>query len=130
MANAHDFIMNLENGYDTVLKDRGVVLSHCQKLRIAIARAILKDTPILIVGESTSQLESLTDQSIQDSLWNLMNNRTTIVIAHRVSTLMRMDRILLFDSGTIVGDGTHTTLARDNVLYKKLLDTQIGGFIC
>lgn len=128
-AHAHDFIVSLSSGYDTQVGERGVRLSGGQRQRIAIARAILKNAPILIFDEATSQLDSVTENKIQDSLWNLMQNKTTLVIAHRLSTLMDMDRILVFDKGNIVEDGSHEELLTKDGFYKKLWEAQIGGFL-
>ena len=109
-ANAHEFIVTLSRGYDTQVGERGVRLSGGQRQRIVIARAILKNAPILILDEATSQLDSVTENQIQDSLWDLMQDKTTLVIAHRLSTLLNMDRILVFDQGSIVEDGSHEEL--------------------
>lgn len=128
-AYAHEFIVTLSQGYDTQVGERGVRLSGGQRQRIAIARAILKNAPILILDEATSQLDSVTESQIQDSLWDLMQNKTTLVIAHRLSTLLHMDRILVFDQGSIVEDGSHEELLERDGLYKKLWDAQIGGFL-
>lgn len=128
-AHAHDFIQKLSQGYNALVGERGVKLSGGQRQRIAIARAILKNAPILILDEATSQLDSVTENHIQESLWNLMENKTTLVIAHRLSTLLHMDRILVFDQGKIVEDGTHSELLELNGLYKTLWNTQIGGFL-
>lgn len=128
-AHAHEFIFKLPEGYESLVGERGVKLSGGQRQRIAIARAILKNAPILILDEATSQLDSVTEQLIQDSLWNLMQDKTTIVIAHRLSTLLRMDRILVFEQGKIVEDGTHQELVVRNGLYKTLWDAQVGGFL-
>jgi ATP-binding cassette subfamily B protein len=128
-AFAHDFITQLPEGYNTLVGERGVKLSGGQRQRIAIARAILKNAPILILDEATSQLDSITESQIQESLWELMQDKTTIVIAHRLSTLLDMDRILVFDKGKIVEDGTHKKLLSNNGLYKTLWDAQIGGFL-
>jgi len=96
---------------------------------LQIARAILKNAPILILDEATSQLDSVTESHIQDSLWALMQDKTTLVVAHRLSTLLHMDRILVFDQGKIVGDGTHQELLQKAGLYKTLWDAQVGGFL-
>jgi len=128
-AFAHDFITKLPEGYNTLVGERGVKLSGGQRQRIAIARAILKNAPILILDEATSQLDSITENQIQESLWKLMQSKTTIVIAHRLSTLLDMDRILVFDKGKIVEDGTHKELLRKNGLYRILWDAQVGGFL-
>ncbi|MDF1757566.1 MAG: ABC transporter ATP-binding protein [Legionellaceae bacterium] len=128
-VNAHDFIVSLPNGYATLVGERGVKLSGGQRQRIAIARAILKNSPILILDEATSQLDSVTESLIQDSLWELMQNKTTIVIAHRLSTLLHMDRLLVFDQGKIVEEGSHEELLASCGLYKKLWDAQVGGFL-
>ena len=128
-AHAHEFIIELANGYNSLVGERGIKLSGGQRQRIAIARSILKNAPILILDEATSQLDSLTESKIQESLWNLMQNRTTIVIAHRLSTLLCMDRILVFDHGNIVQDGKHADLLHQKGLYKTLWDAQVGGFL-
>lgn len=128
-ANAHDFIVQLSDGYNSLVGERGVKLSGGQRQRIAIARAILKNAPILVMDEATSQLDSITEQDIQTSLWALMQNKTTIVIAHRLSTLLNMDRILVFDKGQIIEDGTREDLLSRNTLFKALWDSQIGGYL-
>jgi len=128
-AYAADFINHLSHGYATLVGERGAKLSGGQRQRIAIARAILKDVPILIFDEATSALDSITEQHIQESFLELMHNRTTIVIAHRLSTLLRMDRILVFDHGNIVEDGTHQQLLRNDGAYRRLWNAQVGGFL-
>ena len=128
-AYCHEFIEKLPKSYDSLVGERGVKLSGGQRQRIAIARAILKSAPILILDEATSQLDSLTESLIQKSLWELMQGKTTIVIAHRLSTLLHMDRILVFDKGKIVQDGTHDELLANGGLYKNLWDAQVGGFL-
>lgn len=128
-AHAHDFIIALPHAYDSLVGERGVKLSGGQRQRIAIARAFLKNAPILILDEATSQLDSMTEQCIQDSLWKLMQNKTTIVVAHRLSTLLHMDRILVFDKGKIVEDGTHQQLLAKKGLYSMLWKAQVGGFL-
>ena len=129
VAHAHEFIEKLPQGYEALVGERGVKLSGGQRQRIAIARAILKNAPILILDKATSQLDSMTENLIQESLWNLMQNKTTLVIAHRLSTLLQMDRILVFDKGIIVQDGTHTDLLKKGGLYKRLWDAQVGEFL-
>lgn len=128
-ANAHEFIIKLPQTYESLVGERGVKLSGGQRQRVAIARAILKNAPILILDEATSQLDSVTEGYIQESLWKLMQGKTTIVIAHRLSTLLHMDRILVFDQGRIVEDGTHNELLTTGGLYKTLWDAQVGGFL-
>lgn len=128
-ARAHDFIMKVPEGYDALVGERGIKLSGGQRQRIAIARAILKNAPILILDEATSQLDSVTEQEIQAILWEVMQDKTTIVIAHRLSTLLRMDTILVFDAGVIVEQGSHSALLQKNGLYKQLWDAQVGGFL-
>lgn len=128
-ANAHEFILRLPQAYQTHVGERGIKLSGGQRQQIAIARAILKNSPILILDEATSQLDSVTENTIQESLEQLMRNKTTIVIAHRLSTVLNMNRILVFNKGCIVEDGTHNELLTLNGTYKKLWDAQIGGFL-
>ncbi|CZH34679.1 ABC transporter ATP-binding protein [Legionella pneumophila serogroup 1] len=128
-AHAHEFISLLSEGYKTLVGERGVKLSGGQRQRIAIARAILKNAPILMLDEATSQLDSITESNIQESLWDLMQGKTTLVVAHRLSTLLHMDRILVFDKGHIIEDGTHTELLNRGGLYKTLWDAQVGGFL-
>ncbi len=160
-ANAHDFIQNLPQGYDSMVGERGIKLSGGQRQRIAIARALLKDAPILIMDEATSQLDSVTEQLIQGRLWALMDrptrvidtpnmqatetpaeadhralkttqsgsSKTILVIAHRLSTLLHMDRILVFDQGKIIQDGPHQTLVAQDGVYQALWNAQIDGFL-
>lgn len=128
-AHAHEFIVKLPQGYYSLVGERGVKLSGGQRQRIAIARAILKNAPILILDEATSQLDSVTESVIQESLWELMQGKTTLVVAHRLSTLLHMDRILVFDRGKIVEDGAHQALLAKAGLYKTLWDAQVGGFL-
>lgn len=129
LAHCHEFIEKIPRGFEARVGERGTKLSGGEKQRIAIARAILKDAPILILDEATSSLDSLTEQYIQESLEKLMQNRTTIVIAHRLSTLSRMDRLLVFDQGRIVEEGTHETLLNQDGLYTKMWKMQVGGFL-
>lgn len=128
-AHCHEFIMQLTKGYQSLVGERGIKLSGGQRQRIAIARAMLKNAPILILDEATSSLDSVTEKHIQDSLHVLMANRTTIVIAHRLSTLSEMDRILVFENGQIIEDGTHQDLIQANGHYAKMWEMQAGGFL-
>lgn len=128
-ASAHAFIKDTVNGYDTLVGDRGVKLSGGQRQRIAIARAFLKDAPILILDEATSALDSDTESTIQKSFERLARGRTTIVIAHRLSTLRNMDRIIVLDHGKIIEQGSHNQLVRSGGVYSRLWKMQSGGFI-
>jgi ATP-binding cassette subfamily B protein len=129
MAHAHEFIKDLSQGYETLVGERGVKLSGGQRQRIAIARAMLKDAPILVLDEATSALDSESEKLIQDALWQLMEGRTAIVIAHRLSTIQRMDRIVVLDQGKIIEQGTHQELLGKNGTYAKLWAHQSGGFL-
>ncbi len=126
---AHDFIKTLPEGYDTLVGERGVKLSGGQRQRIAIARAMLKNAPILVLDEATSALDSESERVIQKALWELMKDKTAVVIAHRLSTIQRMDRIVVLDEGIIVEEGTHATLLKKDGLYARLWSHQSGGFI-
>lgn len=128
-AHAADFIDKLPNGYETEVGERGVKLSGGQRQRIAIARAILKDAPILVLDEATSALDSESEKLIQDALWELMQGRTTIVIAHRLSTVQRMDEIVVLKDGAIVQQGSHNALLKKGGAYADLWRHQTGGFI-
>lgn len=129
LAHCDEFIRNIPSGYEAKIGERGTKLSGGEKQRIAIARAILVNAPILILDEATSSLDSVTEKYIQESLDKLMQNRTTIVIAHRLSTLSRMDRILVFDKGKIVEEGAHAALMSQGGLYAKMWNMQVGGFL-
>lgn len=125
IANAHEFIVHLEKGYHTNIGDRGGKLSGGQCQRLAIARAVLKNPPILILDEATSALDTESERLVQDALVNLMKNRTAVVIAHRLSTIRNADRIIVLDSGKIVEEGTHNELTAKNGIYKRLCDLQL-----
>lgn len=128
-ASATDFVIKLPDGLDTIVGERGVKLSGGQRQRIAIARALLKDAPILVLDEATSALDSESEKLIQDALTKLMKGRTSIVIAHRLSTIAKLDRIIVLDNGKIAEEGTHTSLLAQDGIYAKLWAHQSGGFI-
>ena len=124
MAAAHDFIMDLSKGYDTLIGDRGVRLSGGQRQRIAIARALLVRPAILVLDEATSSVDTRTDRTIQQALEELMRERTTIVIAHRLATIRRVDQIIVLDDGRIVARGTHDELLADSEAYRAIYELQ------
>jgi ATP-binding cassette subfamily B protein len=127
LANAHDFIAALPRGYRTLVGERGVKLSGGERQRVALARAFLADAPILILDEATSSLDSESEALIQQAIERLMTGRTAIIIAHRLSTVRGLDRILVFDRGRIAEDGTHAALlARDGGHYRRLFERQSG----
>ncbi len=123
-ALAHEFIEDLEHGYDTEVGERGITLSGGQRQRIAIARAILKDAPVLLLDEATSALDAESETLVQRALERLMKGRTTIVIAHRLATVLKADRILVMDRGRIVEEGRHADLVRRGGLYARLASLQ------
>ena len=129
LANADEFIADLPEGYDTMVGERGVKLSGGQRQRIAIARAILKDAPILVLDEATSALDSESEAAIQGALANLMEGRTTIVVAHRLSTIAGLDEIVVLKDGKIVEQGSHKKLLSKNGEYAKLWNRQSGAFL-
>jgi ATP-binding cassette subfamily B protein len=129
LAHAHEFISSFPLGYDTFVGERGVKLSGGERQRVAIARAILKNAPILVLDEATSSLDSESEYYIQEALDTLMQGKTVIVVAHRLSTIMKMDRIIVMDAGTVAAMGTHDELLQEDGLYKKLWSIQAGGFL-
>jgi ATP-binding cassette, subfamily B, bacterial len=129
-AHAHEFIERLAEGYETLVGERGIKLSGGERQRVAIARAILADAPILVLDEATSSLDSITEHYIQEAIASLMQGRTAILIAHRLSTVRQCDRILVFDHGRIVEQGTHEVLMqRPDGTYRSLFDMQSLGFV-
>lgn len=128
-AGAIDFINALPNGFDTLVGERGVKLSGGERQRIAIARAFLKDAPILVLDEATSALDSITEKAVQGAIEALLKNRTSIVIAHRLSTILQVDRILVLEKGKIAEDGTHEELLKNKGCYAEMWEHQSGGFL-
>ncbi len=126
VAFAHDFIMEMPEGYETSIGDRGVRLSGGQRQRLCIARALLKNAPILILDEATSSLDTESEQMVQKALDNLMANRTTFVIAHRLSTVLHADKIIVLENGAVVESGTHKGLIQNNGLYSRLCTAQFA----
>ena len=128
-SHAHEFIKSFLNGYDTYVGERGIKLSGGERQRVAIARAMLKGAPILILDEATSSLDSISEQRIQEAFDELMKGRTTLVVAHRLSTIQKMNRIIVFNKGAIVEDGTHKKLVAKKGLYYRLWKQQSHGFM-
>jgi len=129
LANAHDFILRLPKGYGTLVGERGLKLSGGERQRVALARAFLADAPVLILDEATSSLDSESEALIQEAMKRLMKDRTSIVIAHRLSTVRSLDRILVFDRGEIVEQGSHAALtARRDGIYRSLFERQVTEF--
>ena len=126
-ANAHDFVTRFPDGYRTLVGERGVQLSGGQKQRVAIARAVLKDPRILILDEATSALDAESEHLVKDALDRLMTGRTTLVIAHRLSTVVDADRVVVIDGGRIVQSGTHRALVEEDGLYRRLVERQLGA---
>lgn len=127
IANAHEFIVALPNGYDTNIGDSGNKLSGGQKQRLSIARAVLKNPPIMVLDEATSALDTESEKLVQDALEKMMMNRTSIVIAHRLSTIQNADQIVVLQKGEIVEQGNHQQLLSQNGVYKKLVTMQSLG---
>jgi ABC-type multidrug transport system fused ATPase/permease subunit len=127
-ANIDDFIKTLPNGYQTIIGERGASLSGGERQRLAIARAILKDAPILMFDEATSNIDAKSEALIQNALESLTKNHTTIIIAHRLSTIKNADKIFVLDEGSLREEGTHTTLLTHNGIYTKLINTQQRGY--
>jgi len=123
-AHIHDFIASLPQGYDTLVGNRGLRLSGGEKQRLSIARVILKDPPILLLDEATSALDSISESHIQAAIKPLLESRTSLVVAHRLSTIVASDKILVVDGGGIAASGTHSQLLERSPLYKKLFETQ------
>ncbi|MDB5763301.1 MAG: transporter ATP-binding protein [Herminiimonas sp.] len=128
-AYAHEFIQQIKEQYQSMVGERGIKLSGGQRQRIAIARVILKNAPILILDEATSSLDSITEKAIQDTLDDVMKDKTVIVVAHRLSTIAHLDRILVFDQGRIIEDGAHAELLAQHGRYYQLWSKQAGGFL-
>ncbi|MET9649689.1 ABC transporter ATP-binding protein [Streptomyces sp. NPDC006460] len=128
-AHVSEFVEALPDGYDTMVGERGVKLSGGQRQRVALARAILRDAPILLLDEATSALDSESEILVQDALWRLMEGRTALVVAHRLSTVATMDRLIVLDRGRIIEQGTHQELLEAEGAYAKLWQHQSGGFL-
>jgi ATP-binding cassette subfamily B protein len=129
LANAHDFIKQQPKGYATLVGERGVKLSGGERQRIALARAFLANAPVLVLDEATSSLDSESETAIQEAMERLMVGRTSIVIAHRLSTVRMLDRILVFDHGRIVEEGSHDVLVQNEGTYQRLFEKQALGLI-
>jgi len=128
-AHAHDFIGDIAQGYDAMVGERGIKLSGGQRQRVAIARVILKNAPVLILDEATSSLDSITERAIQETLDEVMRGKTVLVVAHRLSTIAHLDRILVFDAGRIIEDGSHPELLARRGAYYQLWSRQSDGFL-
>ena len=128
-AQAHEFIMSFPNGYDTDVGERGAGLSGGQKQRVSIARALLVQPKILILDDSTSSVDVETEAKIQEQLDRIMENRTSFIIAQRISTVLKADKIVVLDKGRIAAEGTHNELMKTSPIYREIYDSQLGGGI-
>jgi subfamily B ATP-binding cassette protein MsbA len=127
-ADAHEFILELPDGYDTLVGERGIKLSGGQRQRISIARAFLKNAPIILLDEATSALDTLSEAAIQKSLEKVMEGKTAIIVAHRLSTIKNVDEIYVMDSGSIVDRGKHEELIKVDNIYSKLYAKQFNNY--
>jgi subfamily B ATP-binding cassette protein MsbA len=126
-AAAHDFIKDLPQSYETIIGENGIRLSGGQKQRISIARAVLKNSPIILLDEATSSLDAESEEIVQNAVINLTKNKTTLVIAHRLSTIIRADKIIVLNKGKIVDVGTHENLLKNSTIYKNLYSKQLSA---
>ena len=126
-AAASDFIKDLPKSYETLIGENGIRLSGGQKQRISIARAVLKNSPIILLDEATSSLDSDSEEKVQNAIINLTKNKTTLVIAHRLSTIIRADKIFVLNQGKIVDFGTHNELLKNSMIYKNLYSKQLSA---
>ena len=126
-AAASDFIKELPNSYETIIGENGVRLSGGQKQRISIARAILKDSPIILLDEATSSLDAESEEKVQNAIINLTENKTTLVIAHRLSTIIGADKIIVLKQGEIIETGKHKDLLKNSIIYKNLYSKQLSA---
>jgi ATP-binding cassette subfamily B protein len=128
-AHVTEFVESLPDGFDTLVGERGVKLSGGQRQRLALARAVLRDAPILLLDEATSALDSESELLVQEALWHLMRDRTALVVAHRLSTVVRMDRLVVLDRGRVLEEGTHRELLQSKGPYARLWHHQSGGLL-
>ena len=126
-AAASDFIENLPKKYETLIGENGIKLSGGQKQRISIARAVLKNSPIILLDEATSSLDAVSEEKVQNAVIHLTKNKTTLVIAHRLSTIIRADKIIVVNQGQIVDIGTHNELLKNSMIYKNLYSKQLSA---
>ena len=126
-AAANDFIKNLPKSYETLIGENGIRLSGGQKQRLSIARAVLKNSPIILLDEATSSLDAESEEKVQNAIINLTKNKTTLVIAHRLSTIIRADKIFVLNQGQIVDFGTHDELLKNSMIYKNLYSKQLSA---